>query len=166
MSAPAVATIAEDDLAAADVRELLALHVASARANSPPGLSFALDVAALREPGLTFWTARDGAGALLGCIALKELGEGEGEIKSMRTAPAHLRRGVAGALLDHVIAAARGRGIGRLWLETGSGEPYAAAWALYTARGFAPCGPYGDYVASEFNRFMTLAIDGRAPERG
>ncbi|MBV1704486.1 MAG: GNAT family N-acetyltransferase, partial [Hyphomicrobiales bacterium] len=101
--------IREDDPAAAHARELVALHLAAMRANSPPGAVFAFDVAALMGEGVTFWTAwRDGAA--VGMAALKRLDAADAELKSMRTHPAHLRQGIAGALLAHVVAAARARG--------------------------------------------------------
>ena len=149
--------IVEDDLSGADIAELLAFHLAEAHANSPPGNVFALDLTGLRVPAITFWTAREGKD-LLGCVALKELGDGTGEIKSMRTAPAHLRRGVARALLDHLLAQAKRRGLHRLWLETGGSEAFAAARALYAKAGFASCGAFGDYAETRFNRFMTRAL--------
>ena len=68
----------------------------------------ALDIDALRKPGITFWTVWSG-GELLGCGALKELDAKHGEIKSMRTSSAHRRRGVARTMLTHIIEEARKR---------------------------------------------------------
>lgn len=90
--------------------------------------------------------------------ALKVLGDGTAEVKSMRTHPEHLRKGAAAALLEHLIAEARARGFTRLSLETGSGAPFEAALALYTRRGFIEGGPFGDYVASPFNGFFHLPL--------
>ncbi|MDE2017519.1 MAG: GNAT family N-acetyltransferase [Hyphomicrobiales bacterium] len=127
------------------------------RANSPPGAVFAFDVAALKGEGVTFWTAwRDGAA--VGMAALKRLDAADAELKSMRTHPAHLRQGIAGALLAHVVAAARARGHRRLLLETGTGPAFEPAAALYRARGFAPTGPFGDYLDNGFSRFMVMDL--------
>ena len=104
--------IREDDLSGEAVRSLLALHLAGMHENTPAGHVFALDLSGLKAPGVTVWTVWDG-GALAGIGALKALGDGAGELKSMRTAPAHLRRGVAAALLEHIIDQARARGLGR-----------------------------------------------------
>jgi putative acetyltransferase len=104
------------------------------------------------------WTAWDGA-ALLGCGALKALGDGEGEIKSMRTAPAHLRKGVAATLLEHILSVARARSYRRLSLETGTGPAFEPAYAFYRRFGFADCGAFADYRADDpFSRFMSLAL--------
>src|SRR6266496_2328272 len=70
-----------------DVARLLSEHLADMHATSPPESVHALDHAELASPAITFWSVRDGA-TLLGCGALKELSATEGEIKSMRTAPA------------------------------------------------------------------------------
>jgi putative acetyltransferase len=148
-------TIREDDLSGEATRALLAMHLAGMHANSPPGSVFALDVSGLQAPGVTVWTAwRESE--LAGVGALKELGDGAGELKSMRTHPDHLRTGVAAALLEHIIAEARTRGLRRLSLETGSGPAFDPAVALYLRRGFLPGEPFSDYSRSPFNQFFHL----------
>ena len=137
------------------VVDLLRFHLDQMARYSPPGSVHALDIDALRAIG--FWTAREGD-AVLGCGALKALDADHGELKSMRTAPDHLRRGVAAILLTHIIAAARASGHRRLSLETGSGPAFEPGHALYRRFGFEECGPFGDYRASGFNRFMSRAI--------
>lgn len=127
------------------------------RAGSPPGLSFALDLEGLRDPGVSLWTAWSGE-EVLGMAALKRIDEGQGEVKSMRTHPKHLRQGVASALLDHLIDEARARGLRRLSLETGAGPAFEPALALYRARGFAPGEAFGDYQPSAFNQFLHLRL--------
>lgn len=136
---------------------LLRLHFESMLANSPPGTCHFLDLSGLAAADVSFWTMWDGE-ALLGCGAMKTLDSGHGEIKSMRTAAAAQRRGVAAALLAHIVAVARARGMTRLSLETGTGPAFEAAHALYARHGFTPCAPFGDYVETEFNRFLTRAI--------
>ena len=150
-------TIREAELSDAAVRALLALHLAGMHASSPPGHVFALDLSGLRTPDVTVWTAWAGA-ALAGIGALKRLGRGTGEVKSMRTHPDHLRRGVGAALLEHIIAAARAEGLARLSLETGSGPAFAPALALYRRRGFVDGAAFGDYERSDFNQFLHLAL--------
>jgi putative acetyltransferase len=149
--------IREDDLEGEAVRRLLALHLAGMQAASPPEFSFALDLSGLKAPGITVWSAWEG-GAIAGVGALKMLGEGAGEVKSMRTAPAFLRRGVAAALLEHIIGEARLRGLRRLSLETGSGPEFEAALALYRKRGFVDGEPFADYAPSPFNQFLHMAL--------
>ena len=146
-----------DDLSGPDVAELLAAHLASMHATSPPGSVHALDLSGLRAPEVTVWTARTD-GELAGCGALKELSPYAGEVKSMRTAAAHLRRGVAAALLERIVATARERGYAELLLETGHGPDFEAAHGLYLRHGFEACGPFADYTDDEFSRYFRLAL--------
>jgi putative acetyltransferase len=149
--------IVRDDLTHPDVVALIELHLRSAFENSPPGSVFALDLSGLRDPAVTLWSAWDGED-LLGMGALKQLDAGHGELKSMRTAPARLRRGVAGAMLDHLIAEGRQRGYSRLSLETGNNPPFAPARAMYERAGFMLCGPFADYSDEAFSRYYTLTL--------
>src|SRR5688572_18086435 len=107
-----------------DVRELLAQHFGEMRAGSPPSACHVLPVDGLKSPAIRFFMLREN-GALLGCGALKCLGDSHGEVKSMRTADAALGRGVGKALLDHLQATARSQGMTRLSLETGSTTQFA-----------------------------------------
>ncbi|MFO1406157.1 MAG: GNAT family N-acetyltransferase [Steroidobacteraceae bacterium] len=145
------------DFGDARVRGLVRLHLEGMHASSPPGSVYALDLTGLTAPGVTVWTAWSGE-SVAGMAGLKDLGAGHGEVKSMRTHPDFLRRGVAAALLEHLISQARARGMRRLSLETGSGAPFAAALALYERRGFRYGEPFGDYVPTEFNQFLHLDL--------
>jgi putative acetyltransferase len=149
--------IVEDDLTGAAVGALLRYHLEQMHLNSPPDSVFAFDMERLRAPDVTFWTAWDGD-VLLGCGAMKQLDPAHGEIKSMRTAPDHLRKGIAAALLDHIIRIARDRGYARLSLETGSGEAFEPALALYRQRGFLDGTAFGDYQPTAFNQFLHLDL--------
>ena len=149
--------IREDDLEGEAVRGLLALHLSGMLAASPPEFSFALDLSGLKTPDITVWSAWTGE-SLAAIGALKMLGDGSGEVKSMRTAPAHLRRGAAAALLDHIVGEARRRGLARLSLETGTGPEFEPALALYRRRGFVDGEPFADYRPSPFNQFLHLAL--------
>lgn len=140
------------------VADLLRLHLAGMAELSPPGSVHALDLSGLMAPGVSFWAAWERS-EVLGCGALKALGDGEGEVKSMRTAPAHLRKGVAAALLEQIISTARARGYRRLSLETGTGPAFEPAHAFYRSFGFKDCGAFADYPADDpFSRFMSLAL--------
>jgi putative acetyltransferase len=149
--------IRQDDLSSDATRALLALHLSGMHENSPPGHVFALDLSGLQAANVTVWTAWDGD-AIAGIGALKELGDGTAEVKSMRTHPAHLRKGVGAALLEHIIAAAHERGVRRLSLETGRGAAFEPALALYRRRGFKEGAAFGDYVRSDFNQFFHLKL--------
>lgn len=146
-----------DDLSGQPTRNLLALHLRGMQAYSPPESVHALDLSALSGPDITVWTVWRGE-AIAGIGALREHPGGVGELKSMRTHPDHLRRGVAAALLEHLIAEARARGLTRLSLETGSGEAFEPALALYRRRGFTNGEAFGGYEASDFNQFLHLNL--------
>ena len=145
------------DLDGADVQALLDFHFKEMRQTSPPDACHVLPAEGLRDPAVTFWSARED-GDLLGVGALKELAPDHGEIKSMRTAPAALGRGVGRKLLNHIVAEARRRGYTRLSLETGSTEPFNAALRLYESEGFVACCAFGDYHYAPFTRFFTREL--------
>ncbi len=151
--------IAPDDPRRDDVRALLGRHLAFARATSPPVDVHALDVDALVEPGVAFYSYRLD-GRLLGVGALKRIDASHAEIKSMHTAADARGRGVGAALLAHLLEVARDRGFRRVSLETGTQEAFAPARALYARAGFVPCGPFADYPDSPNSAHMTLVLDG------
>ena len=136
---------------------LIATHAATARAQTDRDSAHALDLADLKATGTTVWTAWL-QNSPVGVAALRRLSPGHGEIKSMHTAVAARRSGVARALLGHLIDVASGEGLTRLSLETGSWPYFAPARALYASFGFAECGPFGDYVPDPNSVFMTLAL--------
>ncbi len=150
-------TIETDDLSRQAVQDLLALHLRHMHQHSPPGSVFALDLSGLKVSDVRVWSAwfED---QLAGIGALKSLPDGGGEIKSMRTAPEFLRRGVAAALLEHIIEQARIAKMHRLSLETGSGDVFEPALALYRRRGFIPGDAFSDYQATTFNQFFHLPL--------
>lgn len=150
---------AADDLTGEATRALVARHLAGMRASSPPESVFALDVDGLRSADVTFYSACvDDEVVAIG--ALKSLPGDEGELKSMRVADAHLGTGAGRAMLRHLLAEARRRGMRTVWLETGSTDDFVPARRLYAAEGFTECGPFGDYPENPFSVFMTLPLDG------
>lgn len=147
-----------DDLQGPEIRDLLEEHLRDMHEISPPESVHALDLSALRQPEITFWTAWSGR-ELLGCGALKELDARHGEIKSMRTPAARRRLGVGRAMLTHIVNEARARGYARLSLETGSMDAFAPARTLYRSFGFAHCGPFADYAEDPNSVFMTRSLE-------
>ncbi len=154
---PSLFEIRADDLSGPEVAGLLQEHLDSVGLHSPPESVHALDLEALRAPEVTFWSVWQGS-ELVGCGALKVLDATHGEIKSMRTASSYLRKGVAAALLEHMLNEARKRAYRRLSLETGSKEAFSAARALYPRFGFEPCRPFADYVDDPYSVFMTKEL--------
>jgi putative acetyltransferase len=139
------------------ITDLLSEHLRDMARHSPPESIHALDLDGLRRPEISFWTAWDGD-ALLGCGALKELDPAHGEIKSMRTAQAHRRKGVAAAMLTHLLGEATRRSYRQLSLETGSMQAFEPARRLYASFGFTYCGPFADYIEDPNSVFMTRAL--------
>jgi putative acetyltransferase len=150
-------TVRQDDLTSTEVQSLIAEHLSGMQSNSPPGHVNALAIQNLRAPSVTFWSAwLDGI--LCGCGALKELDRLTGEVKSMRTRSAFLRRGVGQAILDEIVRTGHRRGYSRLLLETGTGAAFEPAHALYRRNGFEWSGPFGEYTATDFNVFMSKVL--------
>ncbi len=165
---PAPLHIRQDDLTDPRIAAFLEEHLADMRRVSPPESVHALDLDALRQPDILFWTAWSQPvpehtppspdTALLGTAAIKLHGEGLGEIKSMRTHASVRGRGLAGLLLGHLLAQARVRGLQRLSLETGAEEFFIPARQLYERHGFAPCPPFADYWNDPNSRFYTKEL--------
>lgn len=150
-------TITEDDLSGEDVRALIAYHLSGMHAESPACKVHALPLEKLRQPGVTFYAARE-HGALAAIGAIKHLDETHGELKSMRAAPEWRGRGVGEAMLVHLLGVARRRGYARVSLETGRTEAFAPAVALYRKYGFKNCEAFEEYVVDDFSQCLTLSI--------
>ena len=146
-----------DDLRGPEIYGLLQEHLEHMRQLSPPESVHALDLDGLRKPEITFWTVWED-GELLGCGALKELDAQHGEIKSMRTASSHLRKGVAAYIVNHILETAKQRGYKRLSLETGSMEAFEPARRLYRNFGFTQCAPFADYFEDPYSVCMTRTL--------
>lgn len=157
-----VTEIQPGDLADERVIRLLTDHLTDMFATSPAESVHALDVSGLSVPEVTFWTIAEGD-RLLGCVALKELGPGHGEVKSMRTDAVARGRGLGARLLEHVLAESTRRGYHRVSLETGSQEFFRPARTLYAKFGFRESGPFGDYRLDPNSVFMTLELE---PDQG
>lgn len=146
-----------DDPRADDVRELLRRHLEFARATTPPEGVFAMDADDLADPSVTFFSYRLD-GELLAVGALKQLDSAQAELKSMHTALKARGRGIGRAMVDHLLAVARQRGLGQVSLETGNMAEFAPARSLYSKAGFVLCGPFGDYEANDTSTFMTMDL--------
>ena len=147
-----------DDPRSGDVQELLATHLDFSRTVTPAQYSFALDADALGDGAVTFFSARLG-GRLVGIAALKRIDQRHAEIKSMHTRESERRRGIGRSLVGYVLAFARKEGYRQVSLETGATEDFVAARAMYERFGFRACAPFGAYVASPYNTFMTICLD-------
>lgn len=149
--------IIEDDLLGDEIRRLLQTHFDLMRSQSPEESCHVLPIDDLKHPSIKFWSIWND-GALLGCGALKDLGDGHGEIKSMHVYK-HLRgKGISRKILIHIIDCAMKNGFEKLSLETGSFDEFMPARKLYESFGFEECEPFGDYVKDPNSVFMTKAI--------
>ena len=146
-----------DDLKGIEVAKLINEHLQGMTQHSPPESIHALNLDRLKKPEITFWSVWD-KGELVGCGALKELDDQHGEVKSMRTSSAHLRKGVARKMIQHIIDEANRRGYKRLSLETGSMEAFEPAQKLYASFGFQYCKPFAEYIEDPNSVFMTLEL--------
>lgn len=146
-----------DDLSDQRVIKFLEDHLQHMVEITPPGCVHALNIDELKKPDITFWTVWDEQ-TLLCCGALKELTAQHAELKSMRTTPAHLGKGLASVLLRHILSEARKRNYKRLSLETGSYEAFVPARKLYEKFGFSYCGPFSDYTDNSNSVFMTIQL--------
>jgi putative acetyltransferase len=151
-----------DNLESPQVHALLREHLEALAPTAPAESRHALDLTGLRRPDVSFWCMWD-AEALAGFGALKQLTDTHAEIKSMRTARAYLRQGVAQAMLRHLVDQAAARGCTRVSLETGSMAFFEPARRLYASFGFVPCPPFGDYRSDPNSVFMTALVHALAP---
>jgi putative acetyltransferase len=155
-------TISLDDPRAPDVRALLERHLTFANEHSPPEDVHALDVDGLLGPDISFFSYRVD-GELLGVGAIKRLDFEHAELKSMHTAQAARGQGIGNAMVGHLLAVARDRGVRRVSIETGTMAAFAPARALYARAGFEPCEPFGSYTCSPNSVCMTLWLEGDSP---
>lgn len=146
-----------DPLTSPEVRELIAMHLATMRAASPPESVHALEPDGLARPDVQFWSVWVET-ELVGCGALETLSPTDGEIKSMHVRAAWRGRGLAARILTHLEDAARAQGMSRLWLETGSMVEFEPARRLYAAFGYTECDPFADYVQDPNSTFMTKRL--------
>ncbi len=146
-----------DNLSNSKVETLLNEHVQNMYEITPRESVHVFDIEQLRKPDITFWTAWSGE-ELMGCGALRELSKSHGEVKSMRTAAQHLRKGVAREILKTIVAEARRRNYTQLSLETGAAKEFEPAQKLYEQFGFHRCSPFGEYKDDPNSVFMTMEL--------
>ena len=136
-----------------DVRVLVAELNAYLLPLTPREFQFQLTVEQMADPAVTLFVARDEAGRPVGMGALKDHGEGLGEVKRMFTLPAVRGQRIGAALLGRIEELARDKRMDRLVLETGEADGFAPAYRVYQRGGFKTCGPVLDYPDSVYSRF-------------
>ena len=146
-----------DDLSGGEVIRLMEEHLADMYATSPPECVHALDINALKDPSITFFSAWDNR-TFTGCVAIKRLSPTEAEIKSMRTVGSFKSKGVASKLLSHLLIFAKQEGYISVSLETGTQDYFEPARELYKKFGFSACRPFGSYKLDPNSYFMTRRV--------
>jgi putative acetyltransferase len=141
-----------------DVRMLVAELNAYLIPLTPREFQFQLTVEQMTDPTVTLFVARDENGRPVGMGALKEHGDGLGEVKRMYTLPSVRGQRVGSELLRRIEQLAREKGITRLLLETGEAEGFEPAYRVYERGGFTVCGAVLDYPDSGFSRFYEKKI--------
>tara|TARA_R110002020_G_scaffold111093_2_gene256608 strand:- start:1711 stop:2181 length:471 start_codon:yes stop_codon:yes gene_type:complete len=141
----------------APAQGLIARHLSLMHEQTPPESVHAMGAAELAGPDVDFFLLWDGD-TPLAMGALKRWGDRQGELKSMHVLAEARGRGVGAALLDHLLAHARTLGLVRLSLETGADEYFIVARRLYARYGFQPCPPFADYVPDPLSAFMRLDL--------
>lgn len=162
VKATAEVSINPDDLSDGNVVRLLQAHRIEMLKHSPPESVHALDTSQLKAADIRFWSAwvsdQSSVAKFAGCGALKDLGGGHGELKSMKTELSQLRKGVAQTLLSHIITQAKSEGFVRLSLETGTQDVFLPAHRLYEKYGFQVCPPFANYTVDPLSVCMTLLL--------
>ena len=151
-AAPPV-TVAVETPLQGDVREMVAALNDYLMPLTPREFQFQLTAEQMAEPAVTVFVARDETGRPVGMGALKDHGEGLGEVKRMFTLPEIRGRRVGSLLLGRIEALAREKGIARLVLETGEAPGFEPAWRVYERGGFSVTGAVLDYPDSGYSRF-------------
>ena len=105
------------------------------------------DAHLFRPPLGIFLLARDGD-RVLGCVSLKELAPGIGEVKRLWIDPAARGQGLGRQLMESVEDAARAMGLVSLQLDTNAA--LTEAIALYTRTGWTPTAPYTQFPATHW----------------
>jgi len=141
------------------VRPIIEAHLAFSRAETPETSCHVMQPEDLTGAGVSFWALyRDGQAVGIG--ALKWLGDGVAEVKSVHVRAEARGQGFAERIMDHLEHEAKAVGVTRLVLETGSEAlpGYAAARRLYERLGYAYCGPIPGYAADPNSAFMTRTL--------
>lgn len=148
------------DFSDPQVLALLQFHLDGMYATSPPENVFALDLSGLQQHNVLLYTGWIEEGTTLAVIgALKMHDSGIAEIKSMRTHPDYLGKGLAAELLRFLLEQAKARNAVQISLETGSGKAFDAAIGLYKKHGFIKGDAFAEYQPSEFSQFFHLTLN-------
>ena len=94
-------------------------------------------------------------GIARGCIALRKLSDGKGEVKRLYVRPEYRGKGIATALVERIVEDARNIGYKELYLDTL--PELESAVRLYKSFGFEETGQYNDSPVDK-TIFMKLSL--------
>ena len=140
-----------------EVNDLLNKHFIELRSVSPEGSAHVLDIPGLKISSIKFWSLWENE-QLIGCGALKFLGENHGEFKSIRISDKFRKNGLGIKIITHLINEAKKLNVKRISVETGSGDFFAPARKLFKKCGFEPCKPFAHYKEDPNSCYFSLDI--------
>ena len=140
-----------------ELATLLQAHWLFCTSTTPIEHVYALDASKLFTPDITVFGARV-QDELVGVGALRILDAEHAELKSMHTLAKSRGLGLGKAMVSHIEEFAKGQGVKRISLETGTNDAFKPARELYKSLGYQDCDAFGDYVLSEDNMCMTKLI--------
>ena len=140
-----------------EVNDLLNKHFIELRSVSPEGSVHVLDIPGLKISSIKFWSLWENE-QLIGCGALKFLGENHGEFKSIRISDKFRKNGLGIKIITHLINEAKKLNVKRISVETGSGDFFVPARKLFKKCGFEPCKPFAHYKEDPNSCYFSLDI--------
>ena len=140
-----------------EVNDLLNKHFIELRSVSPEGSVHVLDIPGLKISSIKFWSLWENE-QLIGCGALKFLGENHGEFKSIRISDKFRKNGLGIKIITHLINEAKKSNVKRISVETGSGDFFVPARKLFKKCGFEPCKPFAHYKEDPNSCYFSLDI--------
>ena len=143
-----------DDL---KVNELLKKHFIELRSISPAGSTHVLDIDGLKDKTIKFWSIWDNED-LIGCGAIKILGEDHGEFKSIRVHDKFREQGFGKKIISILLSKSREIGLKNIFIETGSGKFFEPARKLFKSCGFEECDPFGHYKSDPNSCYMKIKV--------
>ena len=141
-----------------EVNELLTKHFIELRSASPQGSTHVLDIPGLKVSSIKFWSLWKEK-KLLGCGALKFLGNELGEFKSIRIHDDFRKKDNGIKVIEHLIDEAKKLNIKRISIETGAGKFFEPARKLFKRCNFEPCKPFAHYKKDINSIYLTKLIN-------
>lgn len=136
-----------------EIARLMDLSNAYMASLYPAESNHLVDLEALEKPTVSFLVARND-GAIVGCCALVEAGDGTAEIKRMFVDPEARGLQIGKRMMAALIERAQALKLSAIRLETGISQPEAIG--LYRKAGFVEIEPFPPYKPDPLSMFMEL----------